>query len=81
MAYRSLDLTSAENYVQDINNSYVKTKQNYDIYESIEIISELIESTNQKKSALNSENAKMVVKMKSTNKIIEKWHGKKENKM
>ena len=53
MAYRSLDLTSAENYVQDINNSYVKTKQNYDKYESIEIISEVIKSINKKNSALN----------------------------
>ena len=72
IAYRSLDLTSAVKYVQQIKNYYVKAKNNYDIYESIEVISEVLESTNQENSALNLENDEMIVGMKLIKKILEK---------
>ena len=40
------DYNKAVHYLQDINNEYVKTKWNEETYKALEVIVEVINSTN-----------------------------------
>ena len=68
----SLDCMATVDHIQDINNEYLKKKDNKNNYDSIEVISEEINLTYQVNSAIKLKNSAMAKYMETIKKLLKK---------
>ena len=64
-----MEYTSLGHYIQETNKEYVKTEHNDETYDTLEVIAEVIDPTNQAKSKPKLENMAMVEEMKNIKKL------------